>query len=359
MVNRSGGTDSCDRWGLTNNASSSTSIDRNFLAALATFLSLATLPFPTHPAPAAHVPRHDQAPARGNSKASGSTKKKQRQLRRAPSLKQNLPAHVPSKIRADLDQLEQTAAEQGTVVVRLAYRWNGQRACRVDEDGYASIPELLVETHALDPVRPEHLRLTNRALARVVPDVQNSDPPYSSWVDNTNCGDWKKLLASEELQETFDELGQPLANNEPVAVFNQKPFQDTEKDEDDSDYEIDGHPTIRPPPTPRKSVISASPKALLKQGEHSGLTDSDASEGEPSDAEHDVNPSDKPPNDNSHKSSDDEDDDVESGTNDKADKDAAATSVSSLGTESTSSGDDKSSGKSYDKGRDKCSRKTS
>ncbi|KAE9065528.1 hypothetical protein PF010_g26404 [Phytophthora fragariae] len=42
---------------------------------------------------------------------------------------------------------------------------------RVDEDGYASIPELLEQTHALDPTHPEHLRLSNRDLARVVLDV--------------------------------------------------------------------------------------------------------------------------------------------------------------------------------------------
>ncbi|KAE9106533.1 hypothetical protein PF010_g12591 [Phytophthora fragariae] len=124
---------------------------------------------------------------------------------------------------------------------------------RVDEDGYASMPELLEQTHALDPTRPEHLRLSDRALARVVLNLQGSDPPYPNWVGNTNSGDWKKLLASEDLQATIDEVEQLLVNDKPVAVFNQKPFQDTEKGEDDSDYEIDSRPTIRPPPPSRKS----------------------------------------------------------------------------------------------------------
>ncbi|KAE9265544.1 hypothetical protein PR003_g32425, partial [Phytophthora rubi] len=68
-------------------------------------------------------PYHGKRPsARGSSKAVGPAKKKQRQLRRAPSILHNLPAHVSAKLRADLEQLEQAASELGTVVVRLAYR---------------------------------------------------------------------------------------------------------------------------------------------------------------------------------------------------------------------------------------------
>ncbi|GMF39196.1 unnamed protein product [Phytophthora fragariaefolia] len=359
--------------------------------------------------------------ARGSSKAASPAKKKQRQLRRAPSILRNLPAHVSAKLRADLEQLEQAVAEQGTVVVRLAYRWSGQRAwydpeahrdlclahyrlvmqfrsvfldcalyapttkanerrkqklnavvawfqflsrnvelfgyygflrliekgahanlmwlggkttkhsasakaakadhdeddvpaqedlatvlhtnpsryrviigrildsSRVDEDGYASIPEPLEQTHALDPTRPEHLCLSNRALTRVVLDVQGSVPHYPNWVGNTTRGDWKRLLASEDLQATIDEVD----------------------------------------------------------------------EGEPSDDDADDNPRDKVPKDKPHESSDDEDEEADSRTNDKADKDVAATPVSSLGTKMPSPGDDKSSDKGHDKGRDKYLRKTS
>ncbi|KAE9065571.1 hypothetical protein PF007_g28798 [Phytophthora fragariae] len=199
---------------------------------------------------------------------------------------------------------------------------------RVDEDGYASIPELLEQTHALDLTRPEHLRLSNRALARVALDVQTSDPPYPNWVGNTNRGDWKKLLASEDLQATIDEVEQLLANDKPVAIFNQKPFQDTEKGEDDSDYEVDGLPTIRPP-TSRKTSISPTPKAAQKKKQvPSGLTESEASEDESSDAEPDDKPSDKTPKGSLYESSDDDDEEEEeadSNTNDKADKEAAAT----------------------------------
>ncbi|KAE8993002.1 hypothetical protein PR003_g24108 [Phytophthora rubi] len=200
---------------------------------------------------------------------------------------------------------------------------------RVDEDGYASMPELLEQTHALDPTRPEHLRLPNRALARVVLDLQGSDPPYPNWM---------------------------LVNDKPVAVFNQKPFQDTEKGEDDSDYEIDSRPTIRPPPR----VASPTPKAAQKKKrEHSGLSDSEASEDESSDADPDNKSSDKTPKGSLYESSDDDDEEeADSSTNDKAGKDAAATPGSSSGTKTPSPSDDKSSGKGHDKGRDKNPRKT-
>ncbi|KAE9197260.1 hypothetical protein PF005_g16579 [Phytophthora fragariae] len=186
-----------------------------------------------------------------------------------------------------------------------------------------------------------------------------SDPPYPNWVGNTNRGDWKKLLASEDLQATIDEVEQLLVNDKPVAVFNQKPFQDTEKGEDDSDYEIDGLPTIRPP-TSRNTSVSPTPKAAQKKKrEHSGLSDSDASEDESSDAEPDNKPSDKTHKGSLYESSDDNDEDeADSSTNDKAGKDAAATPDSSSGTKTPSPSDDKSSGKGHDKGRDKNPRKT-
>ncbi|KAE9212121.1 hypothetical protein PF004_g15717 [Phytophthora fragariae] len=189
--------------------------------------------------------------------------------------------------------------------------------------------------------------------------AQGSDPPYPNWVGNTNRGDWKKLLASEDLQATIDEVEQLLVNDKPVAVFNQKPFQDTEKGEDDSDYEIDGLPTIRPP-TSRNTSVSPTPKAAQKKKrEHSGLSDSDASEDESSDAEPDNKPSDKTHKGSLYESSDDNDEDeADSSTNDKAGKDAAATPDSSSGTKTPSPSDDKSSGKGHDKGRDKNPRKT-
>ncbi|KAE9139459.1 hypothetical protein PF007_g1034 [Phytophthora fragariae] len=239
-------------------------------------------------------PYHGKRPsARSGSKAAGPAKKKQRQLRRAPSILQNLPAHVSAKLRTDREQQEQAASELGTVVVRLAYRWCGQRAC-------------------------------------------------------------------EDLQATIDEVEQLLVNDEPVAVFNQKRFQDTEKGEDESDYEVDGLPTIRPP-TSRKTSASPTPKSAQKKKRvPSGLTESEASEGESSDAEPDDKPSDKTPKGSLYESSDDDDveEEADSSTNDKADKEAAATPGSSAGPKTPSSGDDKSGGKGHDKGRDKNPRKT-
>ncbi|KAE8972621.1 hypothetical protein PF004_g28777, partial [Phytophthora fragariae] len=178
-------------------------------------------------------------------------------------------------------------------------------------------------------------------------------------VGNTNRGDWKKLLASEDLQATIDEVEQLLANDEPVAVFNQKPFQDTEKGEDDSDYEVDGLPTIRPP-TSRKTSVSPTPKAASKKKRvHTGLSESEASEDESSDAEPDDKPSDKTPKGSLYESSDDdEEEEADPSTNDKAGKEAAATPSSSSVPKTPSPSDDKSSGKGHDKGRDKNPRKT-
>ncbi|KAE9199549.1 hypothetical protein PF005_g15690 [Phytophthora fragariae] len=406
-------------------------------------------------------PYHGKRPsARGSSKAAGPAKKKQRQLGRAPSILQNLPAHVSTKLRTDLEQLEQAAAELGTVVVRLAYRWCGQRAwydpvayrdlclahyrlvmqfhsvfldcalyapttkanerrkqklnaivarfqflsrnvelfgyygflrliekgahdnlvwlggkaakhsasakaakadhddedvpaqedlatvlrtnpsrykviigrildpSRVDEDGYASIPELLEQTTR---------RARNTCAYRTVP-----------WLGSCST-----------CRATMDEVEQLLVNGKPITVFNQKLFQDTKKGEDDSDYEIDGLPTIRPP-TIRKTSVSPTPKAAQKKKrEHSGLSDSEASEDESSDAEPDNKPSDKTPKGSLYESSDDdEEEEADSSTNDKAGEDAAATPGSSSGTKTPSPSDDTSSGKGHDKGRDKNPRKT-
>ncbi|KAE9321342.1 hypothetical protein PF008_g17832 [Phytophthora fragariae] len=174
------------------------------------------------------------------------------------------------------------------------------------------------------------------------------------------ANDASKLLASEDLQATIDEVEQLLVNDKPVAVFNQKPFQDTEKGEDDSDYEVDGLPTIRPP-TNRKTSVSPTPKASQKKKRvPSGLTESEASEDESSEAEPDAKPSDKTPKGSLYECSDDdeEEEEADSGTNDKADKEAAPTPSSSAGPKTPSPSEDKSSGKSHDKGRDKNPRKT-
>ncbi|KAE8881681.1 hypothetical protein PF003_g34341 [Phytophthora fragariae] len=141
-----------------------------------------------------------------------------------------------------------------------------------------------------------------------------------------------------------------------ASIRGEKPFQDTEKGEDDSDYEIDSRPTIRPPPR----VASPTPKAAQKKKrEHSGLSDSEASEDGSSNADPDNKSSDKTPKGSLYESSDDDDEEeADSSTNDKAGKDAAATPGSSSGTKTPSLSDDKSSGKGHDKGRDKNPRKT-
>ncbi|KAE8891359.1 hypothetical protein PF003_g24737 [Phytophthora fragariae] len=58
----------------------------------------------------------------------------------------------------------------------------------IDADGYASIPELLEQTQLIDPTRKLHLRLSNRALARIKLDVASRPPPVHYWVGNRSSG---------------------------------------------------------------------------------------------------------------------------------------------------------------------------
>ncbi|KAE9044932.1 hypothetical protein PR001_g5169 [Phytophthora rubi] len=51
----------------------------------------------------------------------------------------------------------------------------------IDEDGYSSIPELLEQASLIDPTRKPHLRLSNRALARIKLDLSDRPPPVPSW----------------------------------------------------------------------------------------------------------------------------------------------------------------------------------
>ncbi|KAE8976330.1 hypothetical protein PR001_g25448, partial [Phytophthora rubi] len=104
-------------------------------------------------------PYHGKRPsARGSSKAAGPAKKKQRQLRRAPSILENLPAHVSAKLRVDLEKLEQAAAELGTVVVRLASDSDSEPELEDDDElelEYATEPtEVETGEASATPVTP-------------------------------------------------------------------------------------------------------------------------------------------------------------------------------------------------------------
>ncbi|KAE9003295.1 hypothetical protein PR001_g18012 [Phytophthora rubi] len=96
----------------------------------------------------------------------------------------------------------------------------------IDEDGYSSIPELLEQASLVDPTRKPHLRLSNRALARIKQDLADRPPPVPNWV--------ARLLLSKK----------------KVAIYNEKKFARSEQADDDSDFEDDYGEYTAAGPTP-------------------------------------------------------------------------------------------------------------
>ncbi|OWZ12503.1 hypothetical protein PHMEG_00014330 [Phytophthora megakarya] len=113
----------------------------------------------------------------------------------------------------------------------------------IDENGYASIPELLEQSGALDPIRRP--RLTTRALACVVLDVKRGRPAKDSLVGNKSSGVWNKLLADRSVLEEAKKirLAQKAGLYEPE--FRNIEFNE---DDEDSDFEDEnGQFTVLPP----------------------------------------------------------------------------------------------------------------
>ncbi|EGZ23484.1 hypothetical protein PHYSODRAFT_258061 [Phytophthora sojae] len=119
----------------------------------------------------------------------------------------------------------------------------------VDEHGYASIPELLEEAELIGPTRAPHLRLSDKALARIKLDVTSGPPPVPSWVGRTR-GPWKALLWDASLKDTIEEVVELLDLGMKVAVYDQKPFNPDEQGDDDSDFEDEDGAFTALPPTP-------------------------------------------------------------------------------------------------------------
>ncbi|KAE9009443.1 hypothetical protein PR001_g16444 [Phytophthora rubi] len=196
---------------------------------------------------------------------------------------------------------------------------------RVDEEGYASIRELLEQSNALDPSRPAHLWLTTNALARIALDVSTKDPPNPSWVGNRSTGPWKKLLSDITLRSVQAKLAKRLSKGKSVVTYDHKKFKASEQCEDDSDFEDDGEPVILPPTPP----VTKPTRAVPKQQDHTGLTDSSDEEdeefpppGRPSgeeDAPSDGSGDDKP-DENASDGSDDEPDPPKGSSDKKSDK---------------------------------------
>ncbi|KAE8999427.1 hypothetical protein PR002_g18455 [Phytophthora rubi] len=120
----------------------------------------------------------------------------------------------------------------------------------IDEDGYSSIPELLEQASLVDPTRKPHLRLSNRALARIEQDLADRPPPVPNWVGNRSRGPWKALLADRTLHSVECEVARLLLSKKKVAIYNEKKFARSEQADDDSDFEDDYGEYTAAGPTP-------------------------------------------------------------------------------------------------------------
>ncbi|EGZ13551.1 hypothetical protein PHYSODRAFT_246114 [Phytophthora sojae] len=140
----------------------------------------------------------------------------------------------------------------------------------VDEHGYASIPELLVEAELIDPTRAPHLRLSDKALARIKLDVTSGPPPVPSWVGNRTRGPWKALLSDASLKDTIEEVVELVDLGMKVAVYDQKPFNPDEQGDDDSDFEIEDGAFTALPPTPPRATTPSKPGVPVSRSSKSG-----------------------------------------------------------------------------------------
>ncbi|KAE9215028.1 hypothetical protein PF005_g9590 [Phytophthora fragariae] len=120
-------------------------------------------------------------------------------------------------------------------------------------------------------------------------------------------------------------LAKRLSKGKSVVTYDHKEFKASEQCEDDSDFEDDGEPVILPPTPP----VTKPTRAVPKQQDHTGLTDSSDEEdeefpppGRPSgeeDAPSD-GPGDDKPDENASDGSDDEPDPPKGSSDKKSDK---------------------------------------
>ncbi|GMF45016.1 unnamed protein product [Phytophthora fragariaefolia] len=122
---------------------------------------------------------------------------------------------------------------------------------QIDEDGYGSIPELLEQAQLVDPTRPAHQRLTDKALARIKLDVCTTPPPVSTWVGNRSRGPWKALFCDVRFLNLQRKIAEELSVSKYTVVYNEKKFRPTEQ-EDDGEY-------AALPPTPPVTLPTTTP----------------------------------------------------------------------------------------------------
>ncbi|EGZ09649.1 hypothetical protein PHYSODRAFT_263233 [Phytophthora sojae] len=156
--------------------------------------------------------------------------------------------------------------------------------CRIDEDGYQSIRELLEQTEALDPTRPPHLRLSDEALARIARDAGRK-PPNPAWIGNKSSGIWKTLLTNNRIRALQVKIAKQLKEGTYRVVMDLKPFQRKEQGDNDSDYADDDDTfTVQPPSPPVDEELE---DVEDDESEEKPSTPSSTQEDEPDDQEQD------------------------------------------------------------------------
>ncbi|EGZ21940.1 hypothetical protein PHYSODRAFT_329831 [Phytophthora sojae] len=199
-----------------------------------------------------------------------------------------------------------SATDLVTLWRHVRYRYDSLMArildpCRVEEDGYQSIRELLEQTEALDPTRPPHLRLSDEALARVALDAGRK-PPNPVWVGNKSSGIWKTLLTNSRTRALQVKIAKQLKEG-TYWIMDLKPFQRTEQGYNDSVYaNNDGTFTVQPPSPPVDEELE---DVEDDESEEKPSTPSPTEEDEPDDQEQDdADQDDKAEDDEGGRSSD-------------------------------------------------------
>ncbi|KAE9030900.1 hypothetical protein PR003_g11696 [Phytophthora rubi] len=170
--------------------------------------------------------------------------------------------------------------------------WMGGKAAKHSpgtKDAAGPVPEDLAvlfamdrsrydQTQLIDPARKLHLRLSNRALARIKLDVVSRPPPVHYWVGNRSSGPWKALLSDRTLRPIEAHVVRLLIAKKRVAIYNEKKYSPWEQGEDDSDFEDDGKYTALAPTPPLQMPKASDEDSDEGELSHTGLTeDSEAS----------------------------------------------------------------------------------
>ncbi|OWZ24433.1 LOW QUALITY PROTEIN: hypothetical protein PHMEG_000503 [Phytophthora megakarya] len=143
---------------------------------------------------------------------------------------------TPARSHLDSENLQEDLVALFRKKGKTAYRRVLGRALdpfTIDENGYASIPELLEQSGALDLNKTPYLRLTTKALS-CFPDVKRGRPAKDSWVGNKSSGVWKKLLADRSVLKEAKKI-----RSAQKAGLYEPEFANIEFNEDDKDSDFE------------------------------------------------------------------------------------------------------------------------